>query len=123
MAAIKNERELKRKLEQRLGEIAQRFKSGHVSVGWPESSKYPADGEKNPEYIAAVAFKNEFGDPINHQPPRPFFRRMIAIEKPLMHRKVGALLKKFSVDQTLGMMGADIALQPRANNLRRRHHN
>lgn len=61
------------KLKAKLEEIARSMGGGSVRVGFLEDAKYP-DGTP----VAAVAFWNEFGKV--GQPPRPFFRQMIAKE-------------------------------------------
>ena len=53
--------------------IAKKMGGGSVSVGFMEGAAYP-DGTP----VAAVAFWNEYGVPEHNQPPRPFFRTMIA---------------------------------------------
>lgn len=99
-----------------LDRIADRLGRGHVAVGFMENATYP-DGE----LVAGVAAKNEFGDPANHQPPRPFFRQMIAKEKPTWSDKVAKLAKATDYDgpRILGLMGEDIkgALQQSINDL------
>jgi hypothetical protein len=91
------------KLEAHLKGIADRMKSGEVAVGFMEGSTYP-DGTP----VAAVAFWNEYGDPANNRPPRPFFRQMIAKEAPTWAAKMAALARKHSDESVLGNMGANI---------------
>ena len=67
-----------------LEEIAKRMGGGEVAVGFMEGATYP-DGTP----VAAVAFWNEFGK--EGQPPRPFFRQMIAAESPGWPKKMAAL--------------------------------
>ena len=59
-----------------LEDIAKRMGGGEVSVGFMEGATYP---EGTP--VAAVAFWNEYGVPSHNQPPRPFFRQMIAADR------------------------------------------
>lgn len=89
-------------LESKLKEIAGRM-SGAVEVGFLEGATYP-DGTP----VAAIAFWNEFGN--GSAPPRPFFRRMIATEKPTWADKVRAAYQHTGgdVEKTLALMGNDI---------------
>lgn len=100
----------------KLEEIAASMGGGSVSVGFMEGATYP-DGTP----VAAVAFWNEFGVPAHGQPPRPFFRGMIADESPSWPEKMAKLAKATDYDgpQTLALMGEDIkgALQQSINNL------
>lgn len=56
-----------------LERIAKALEGASVNVGFLENATYP-DGTQ----VAAVAYQNEFGRPESDQPPRPYFRRMIA---------------------------------------------
>lgn len=89
----------------KLKEIAQKM-SGHVNVGFLEGATYP-DGTP----VAAVAFWNEYGHggPFP-SPPRPYFRTMIAKEKPTWGGKVASLAKVTGDDgpKILALMGEDI---------------
>ncbi len=80
--------------------------SGELSVGFMEGATYP-DGES----VAVVAFKNEFGVPENHQPPRPFFRRMVAKESSSWPGKLSRQLKGTGYDgkRALALLGEDIS--------------
>ena len=91
------------KLMEKLEEIARQMGGGAVSVGFLEDATY-ADGTP----VAAVAYWNEYGKP--GQPPRPFFRRMIAAESPTWPAKMAALAKANDYDgaAVLGSMGQDI---------------
>lgn len=99
-----------------LEDIAARMGGGEVAVGFMEGATYP-DGTP----VAAVAFWNEFGAPENNQPPRPFFRQMIAKESPTWPDKMAKLAKATDYDgeKTLALMGEDIkgALQQSINDL------
>lgn len=100
-------------LMKRLEEIAERMGGGSVSIGFLEGATSP---EGIPE--AAIAFWNEFGKP--GQPPRPFFRQMIAAESPGWPATMARLAKttNYDGDKVLGLMGLDIqhALQQSINN-------
>lgn len=103
------------KTEQYLMNIASRMGNGSVSVGFMEGGEYP-DGESVPQ----VAFQNEFGVPSKGQPPRPFFRRMIATESGSWAGKMGKLASgKRSGRDILAIMGEDVkgGLQESINTL------
>lgn len=93
-------------LMKKLREIAESMGGGSVSVGFMEGSTYP-DGTP----VAAVAFWNEYGVPENNQPPRPFFRGMIAEESPHWGESMAALAKSTNYDgpKVLDIMGQTIA--------------
>ena len=95
-----------------LEEIARRMGGGEVAVGFMDGATYP-DGTP----VAAVAYWNEFGK--EGQPPRPFFRQMIAAESPAWPKKMAALAKAtgYDGDKVLALMGEDIkgALQQSIN--------
>lgn len=99
-----------------LEDIAKRMGGGEVSVGFMEGATYP---EGTP--VAAVAFWNEYGVPSHNQPPRPFFRQMIAAESPTWSGKMAKLAKAtdYDGDRVLALMGEDIkgALQKSINDL------
>ena len=99
-----------------LEDIAKRMGGGEVSVGFMEGATYP---EGTP--VAAVAFWNEYGVPSRNQPPRPFFRQMIAAESPTWPGKMAKLAKAtgYDGDRVLALMGEDIkgALQKSINDL------
>ena len=99
-------------LSKALEEIAKRMGGGEVAVGFMEGATYP-DGTP----VAAVAFWNEFGK--EGQPPRPFFRQMIAAESPGWPKKMAALAKatNYDGDKVLALMGEDVkgALQQSIN--------
>ena len=73
-----------------------------------EGATYP-DGTS----VAAVAAFNEFGVPSHGQPPRPFFRRMIAEKSDSWPDAIAANLKAtdYDVELTLNRVGAGIAGQ------------
>lgn len=59
--------------------------------------------------VAAVAFWNEYGKPEQGQPPRPFFRNMIAAESPTWAPKLARQLRDSADTHTaLGALGVDI---------------
>jgi hypothetical protein len=87
----------------RLAEIAEQMGGGRVSVGFMSGATYP-DGTP----VAAVAASNEYGIPTKHQPPRPFFRNMIAKESHTWGDKL-ARLAPMGGHTALSLMGEDIA--------------
>lgn len=93
------------KVMQALEEIAKKMGGGGVSIGFMGGATYP-DGTP----VAAVAFWNEFGDPANNRPPRPFFREMIEAESPAWPKTMARLAKATDYDgeKVLGLMGEDI---------------
>ena len=97
-----------------LEDIARKMGGGEVSVGFMAGATYP-DGTP----VAAVAFWNEYGVPSHNQPPRPFFRQMIAKESPTWPGKMAKLAKAtdYDGDKVLTLMGEDIkgALQQSIN--------
>lgn len=99
MATLSGSNSLMRKLQ----EIAKSMGGGEVSVGFMEGATYP-DGTP----VAAVAYWNEFGKP--GQPPRPFFRGMIAKDAPGWPLKMAKAAKftKYNGAKTLAFMGEDI---------------
>ena len=112
MTTLKGGDALMKKLE----EIAKSMGGGSVSVGFMEGATYP-DGTPVP----AVAFWNEFGVPERGQPPRPYFRRMIAAESPTWAGKMARLAEGTNYDgpRVLALMGEDLkgALQQSINDL------
>jgi hypothetical protein len=81
-----------------------------LRVGFLESAKYP-DGKS----VAMVASINEYGAPSRGQPPRPFFRNMIAEHEAGWPEMIMELLKKnhYKADLALAEAGAIIAGQLR----------
>jgi len=97
------------KLQARLAELARNLsKSATVKVGFMGGAIYP-DGT----LVAAVAAFNEFGVPSHNQPPRPFFRGMIADKSPTWGDGVAEALKRCDYDaaEALDAVGEDIAGQ------------
>jgi hypothetical protein len=76
-----------------------------LKVGFLQGGKYP-DGTSVP----SVAAWNEFGVPSNNQPPRPFFRIMIAEQSPKWGKMAAVLLQRNGgdIDATLDLMGQEI---------------
>jgi len=102
------------KVMKALEDIARKMGGGQVAVGFMEGATYP-DGTP----VAAVAFWNEYGNPAQSRPARPFFRKMIAKESPTWAQKMAKLAKakKYNGREVLSLMGEDIkgALQQSIN--------
>lgn len=99
------------KLKRRLREIARNLdRAGSVRVGFLENATYP-DGKA----VAMVAALNEFGVPARNQPPRPFFRRMIAAKSQEWPDAIAKLAKAedYRADRILDLAGSAIAGQLR----------
>lgn len=93
-------------LVRRLEDMAKKLgDGGALRVGFLEGATYP-DGTP----VALVAAVNEFGRPDRNQPPRPFFRAMIAEKQKDWPRALGAVAKNndYDIDKTLGQMGEGI---------------
>ncbi|PND34535.1 hypothetical protein C1I89_10135 [Achromobacter pulmonis] len=93
-------------LARRLEEMAKKLgDGGSLRVGFLEGATYP-DGTP----VALVAAVNEFGRPDRNQPPRPFFRSMIAEKQKGWPRALGAVAKNndYDIDKALGQMGEGI---------------
>lgn len=76
-----------------------------VKIGFLSTATYP-DGTP----VAAVAAANEWGVPSKGQPPRPFFRQMVAEKKPTWGDAIAKQMKAtdYDVPQTLDRMGQGI---------------
>lgn len=99
------------KLQKALTEMARAVSNGAtLRVGFLEKAKYP-DGKS----VAMIAAVNEFGAPSRGQPPRPFFRNMIAAKKGEWPSAISGLLKanEYDAAKTLKITGAAIAGQLR----------
>jgi len=82
--------------------------ASEVQVGFLEGQTYP-DGTSVP-MVAAI---NEFGAPSRNQPPRPFFRRMIAEKSSSWPKAIADRLKanEFDARATLEEVGQGVASQ------------
>src|SRR5260221_7472341 len=107
MAKVSGGDAIRKKLE----EMARSARTASVlKVGFAEGATYP-DGTSVP-MVAAI---NEFGRPSRGQPPRPFFRRMVAKHKDEWPGAIAKLLKANDYDAkaTLEQAGDAIAGQLR----------
>lgn len=94
------------RLREKLEEIRRKVDTDELlRLGFLEGSTYP-DGTPT-AYIAAI---NEFGNPLNNQPPRPFFRQMIAAKSPGWGASMAKVMKATgcNVDAAFGLMGEGI---------------
>lgn len=57
-----------------LEQVGKTLESKQVKVGFIDGANYKGTGVS----VAMVAATNEYGNPANNQPPRPFFRNAIA---------------------------------------------
>ena len=99
------------KLETALKSIAANVATAkEVQIGFLAGATYP-DGTSVP----MVAALNEFGIPSKNQPPRPFFRQMIASKSGEWPKAVAGLLKAndFDASKSLDQAGGAIAAQLR----------
>jgi hypothetical protein len=76
---------LRAKLEEIKGKVGD---GDLLRLGFLEGATYP-DGTP----VAYVAAINEYGNPANNQPPRPFFRQMIAAKSPGWGASMAKVLK------------------------------
>lgn len=107
MATLRGGKEFENALRKLAKNIA---RPASVKVGFLEKSKYP-DGTP----VAMIAAINEYGAPSRAQPPRPFFRRMIADKQGEWPEAIAKLLRANDLDavKTLDLAGAAIAGQLR----------
>jgi hypothetical protein len=99
------------RVEQKLAEFARKLTSAKtVRIGFLENARYP-----NGTPVAMVAALQEYGVPSRGQPPRPFFRTMIAEHQKEWAPAMAALLKTNGGDvaKTLAQTGEAIAGQLR----------
>lgn len=88
-----------------LDSVGSELSSKQLKVGFLEGATYP-DGTS----VALVAASNEFGNPANNQPPRPFFRNAISAHETEWQEAAGKLAGG-SADTTdvLSLLGEVIA--------------
>lgn len=98
-------------LRAKLDEIKAKVGDGDLlRLGFLENATYP-DGTPV-AYIAAI---NEYGNPGNNQPPRPFFRQMIAAKSPGWGVRMAGVMKANGCDvaKAFNVMGEGISGQLR----------
>ena len=98
------------KLEDYLKQLEKDLQSKQLAVGWFSTAKYQDSGTP----VAEAAATNEYGNPIDHIPPRPFMRPVFA-EKKNEWQKIAAAMIKQNKDsgQILDMLGTTISGQIR----------
>lgn len=85
--------------------VAEGVSNHTVSAGFINGANYP-DGTP----VAEVAAKNEYGDPLNNQPPRPFFRNAISADSESWKQMfVAGLRAGHPLSSTLEIVGETIA--------------
>jgi hypothetical protein len=102
------------KMRDLLNRIADRVQSAKsVDVGFLQGSTNSETGASIPLY----AFVNEFGAPSRGQPPRPFFRNMIAANSPGWGTELAEEIKSRDYDaaSALAVMGKLIQGQLKAS--------
>lgn len=88
-----------------LDNISSSLTDKQLKVGFIDGATYP-DGTP----VAMVAATNEYGNPANNQPPRPFFRNAIANHETEWSEAIAkGLAKGFEVEQVLSVVGERIA--------------
>ena len=84
-----------------LNNIASNLSDKQLKVGFIDGATYP-DGTP----VAMVAATNEYGNPANNQPPRPFFRNAIAEhESKWLDAISRGLQKGVPIDDVLAVVG------------------
>nr|DAJ89733.1 MAG TPA: virion morphogenesis protein [Caudoviricetes sp.] len=84
-----------------LNNIASNISDKQLKVGFIDGATYP-DGTP----VAMVAATNEYGNPANNQPPRPFFRNAIAEhESEWLDAISRGLQKGVPLDDVLAVVG------------------
>ena len=96
------------KVARKLKEIVDKMGGDTLKVGFLEGATY-SDGTP----VASVAFWNEFGTTRageERQPPRPFFRTMVAEKSPTWPAQMAQLAKSTGYDgpRVLALMGEQI---------------
>lgn len=84
-----------------LDSISSSLTNKQLKVGFIDGATYP-DGTS----VAMVAATNEYGNPANNQPPRPFFRNAIANHETEWSEAIArGLAKRVEVEQVLSVVG------------------
>lgn len=92
-------------IEDFLNNVASQLDSKQLKVGFIDGATHTETGQS----IAQIAAWNEYGQPANNQPPRPFFRNAIAEHQEEWSRAIARGLRDgFGVDQVLEIVGAQI---------------
>ncbi|MDN0088337.1 hypothetical protein QVN42_13280 [Yersinia nurmii] len=92
------------KISDFLNNIEKQLSSKQVKAGFIDRSTYP-DGTS----VAMVAAINEYGNPGNNQPPRPFFRNAISEHSGDWSDAIARGIRSgFPVERVLEVVGAQI---------------
>ncbi|MFV7280530.1 hypothetical protein ACNPG5_06255 [Citrobacter cronae] len=88
-----------------LDDIANSLSDKQLKVGFIDGATYP-DGTP----VAMVAATNEYGNPANNQPPRPFFRNAISDHETEWSEDIArGLGKGLELEHVLSVVGEKIA--------------
>lgn len=88
-----------------LDEIANSLSDKQLKVGFIDGATYP-DGTP----VAMVAATNEYGNPANNQPPRPFFRNAISDHETEWSEDIArGLGKGIELEHVLSVVGEKIS--------------
>lgn len=88
-----------------LDEIANSLSDKQLKVGFIDGATYP-DGTP----VAMVAATNEYGNPANNQPPRPFFRNAISDHETEWSEDIArGIGKGLELEHVLSVVGEKIA--------------
>lgn len=89
-----------------LRQYSNKIKPYYVAVGFQDGAT-----EDDGTLVALVAALNEYGRPENNQPPRPFFRRMIAENKKRWPKMLVAALEstQFDIEKSMRLMGVEMS--------------
>ncbi|HHZ7075506.1 TPA: hypothetical protein ACWLWR_000286 [Morganella morganii] len=93
----------------KLEEALEKYMSGRVELraGILDKETYPLNEDgSGGEYVAQVAYIQEFGAPGSNIPPRPFFRSAIAINKKNWSAVIARGLKNYNGDVALAFGSA-----------------
>lgn len=93
------------KVMEALDDIANSLSDKQLKVGFIDGATYP-DGTP----VAMVAATNEYGNPANNQPPRPFFRNAISYHETEWSEDIArGLGKGLELEHVLSVVGEKIA--------------
>ncbi|MBW7622091.1 hypothetical protein LDJ78_16315 [Citrobacter portucalensis] len=93
------------KVMEALDDIANSLSDKQLKVGFIDGATYP-DGTP----VAMVAATNEYGNPANNQPPRPFFRNAISDHETEWSEDIArGLGKGLELEHVLSVVGEKIA--------------
>lgn len=92
-------------IEDFLNNVSSQLDSKQVKVGFIDGATHTETGES----IAQIAAWNEYGQPENNQPPRPFFRNAISDHEDEWKESLAKMISSgITVDQALELIGAQI---------------